>query len=308
MMSRSADWKHFEKNLAAALGVMEEDQFLVIAAKAGWRFVQFAIQGSFGVRAESISNHYLPREHRLTSGQIDALRALGWKSPTRKPSDPADGEGSPNFYMDHPRATTHGELAAVAVATLADVYGLRHPGLLEYKAFGEDGTQILIPTLGIRHERVQPREAPDKEPSASEIQVAVLNALRAAWEDPTLEFDEQVKAVPLRFGSAQVFVSVRERPLRLSLVSILASNIHESEQMLQRLNTINSAVIFARTYWRDGGIWAEVDLPAAPFHAPALIRACAALGKMADDLDDALQKEFGSRTGSGGFRPRKKVH
>src|ERR1035441_6380341 len=58
-------WPAFERKLAEALDVLEEDQFLVITEKRGWAYVQFAGQGSFGVRAQCVSNNYLDEAHEI---------------------------------------------------------------------------------------------------------------------------------------------------------------------------------------------------------------------------------------------------
>ena len=46
-------------SLAASLSALDEDQYLIIKRKDRPWFVQFAAQGSFGVRAELVSNSYL---------------------------------------------------------------------------------------------------------------------------------------------------------------------------------------------------------------------------------------------------------
>ncbi len=69
----SVAWPPFEKALASALAQLEEDQFLVISAKRGNRFVQFAGQGSFGLRAETASNGFLPKSDQFNDEQMRAL-------------------------------------------------------------------------------------------------------------------------------------------------------------------------------------------------------------------------------------------
>ena len=61
----SPAWPAFESKLAEALAVLEEDQYLVISEKRGSAYVQFAGQGSFGVRAECVSNNYLSAVARV---------------------------------------------------------------------------------------------------------------------------------------------------------------------------------------------------------------------------------------------------
>src|SRR5664279_5054643 len=75
-------WPAFERKLAETLGALEEDQYLVVSAKRGWAYVQFAAQGSFGLRAECVGNNYLDEAHALRAGQMARLRRMGWSAPT----------------------------------------------------------------------------------------------------------------------------------------------------------------------------------------------------------------------------------
>ena len=83
---RSARWPAFEKRLAETLAALEEDQYLVVSAKRGWAYVQFAAQGSFGLRAECVGNNYLDEAHALSAGQKARMRRMGW-SPGLRPAE-----------------------------------------------------------------------------------------------------------------------------------------------------------------------------------------------------------------------------
>ncbi|WP_295407333.1 hypothetical protein [uncultured Thiocystis sp.] len=111
---RSVAWPPFAQTLADVLGALEEDQFLVIAVKQSNRFVQFAAQGAFWLRAETKSNHYLARSEQLDARQIDALGAAGWHAPTGGPGESTperDPDGSPNFYREFPVPVRFEEIA-----------------------------------------------------------------------------------------------------------------------------------------------------------------------------------------------------
>src|SRR3954471_20257948 len=101
----SKAWLPFEKSLAAVLAQLEEDQYLVISVKRSGSYVQFAGQGSFGMRAETASNSYLPKAERLDHKQLEAMAAIGWRPPTGSPDSATpekDPDGSPNFFQDNP--------------------------------------------------------------------------------------------------------------------------------------------------------------------------------------------------------------
>lgn len=61
----SKDWAPFAQNLSQVLAHLEEDQFLILSAKQGNRFLQFSCQGAWGTRAEVASNHFLKGDDRL---------------------------------------------------------------------------------------------------------------------------------------------------------------------------------------------------------------------------------------------------
>jgi hypothetical protein len=63
-------WPAFEKRLAETLAALEEDQYLVVSAKRGWAYVQFAAQGSFGLRAECVGNKYFRGHGRGAAGEL----------------------------------------------------------------------------------------------------------------------------------------------------------------------------------------------------------------------------------------------
>ena len=124
-------WSAFERKLAETLGALEEDQYLVVSAKRGWAYVQFAAQGSFGLRAECVGNNYLDEAHALRAGQMTALRRIGWSAPTGTPTEASpkrQPEGSPNFFRDFDRPVPCADAARMAVRALTEVFEIPHPG------------------------------------------------------------------------------------------------------------------------------------------------------------------------------------
>ena len=62
----SKDWGPFAQSLSRVLARLEEDQFLILSAKKGNRYLQFSCQGTWGTRIEVVSNHFLKGDDRLT--------------------------------------------------------------------------------------------------------------------------------------------------------------------------------------------------------------------------------------------------
>src|SRR5437879_3819022 len=58
-------WRQFAHELSLTLEALEEDEFLTLSVKRSNRHVQFAGQGSFGMRAEAVSDFYLPDNEHL---------------------------------------------------------------------------------------------------------------------------------------------------------------------------------------------------------------------------------------------------
>ena len=74
-----------------------------------------------------------------------------WEAPTNLPDEFGHRpDGSPNYFVDLADPVPLDELAALAVATLADVHGAMHPNALEYSTGGGDNRSIRFPNLEIR--------------------------------------------------------------------------------------------------------------------------------------------------------------
>ena len=150
----SREWELFGKRLALVIADLEEDEYLIISEKRRKIYVQFSAQGYYGMRMEAIANEFLDPADRLTRDALRTLRSLGWRLPTYKRAkvDSEPPVGSCNYYIDADKPVSFSQLAAVAVQTLQYVYCTRHPGALQYRAFGDDGHSIRFPTLGLKKE------------------------------------------------------------------------------------------------------------------------------------------------------------
>jgi hypothetical protein len=104
--SASVAWQpHLPRNSRAILAILAADQCLVLAVKRTRRFVQFAAQGSSGMRAETTGNPCLTKSERLDAAQIAALKAAGWQAVSSRLTESTaenDAPGSSNFFVDFP--------------------------------------------------------------------------------------------------------------------------------------------------------------------------------------------------------------
>jgi len=142
-------WVDFTDNLAVALEALDEDEWLILSVKNSNRFVQFAAQGSRGMRAEATSDFYLPEDQHLTQEQYTMLLEIGWNAPTNLPDQLELGglkpDGSPNYFLDVARPVPFDLMANLAVITLEVVFGAGSPGRLEYEASGDNNVSIRFP-------------------------------------------------------------------------------------------------------------------------------------------------------------------
>ena len=230
----SVAWPPFAEGLAATLGVLEDDQSLVISVKRANRFVQFAAQGVHGMRAETTCNNYLAKSEQLDARQIAALAAAGWHTPTGSPDESIpenDPDGSPNFFRQFPVPVPFKAIADLATDTFAEILRVPHPGFLEYEAFDADGLAILLPSLGLK----RAVRSPQPEASLPELLRATL---REAAAVPDLDFDEDGD-IGIRYGSTIVFVRLIGDPPHVRLLSPLLADVEESHGLLIGLNEIN---------------------------------------------------------------------
>lgn len=152
-LSTEETWRQFQVRLAVVLADLEEDDYLIIAAKKGNAYVQFAAQGVHGMRAEAVSNTYLDPDEQLSANKQTQILTYGWRVPTHLPNSDRTASGSPNYYMDAAAPVPYMALATLATETLLHVYGILHPGRLQYRSFNADNTLIRHPALGLKKMR-----------------------------------------------------------------------------------------------------------------------------------------------------------
>jgi hypothetical protein len=162
----SKEWELLSKRLALVIADLEEDEYLIISEKVRKIYVQFSAQGYYGMRMEAIGNEFLDPADRLAKDAQQTMRSMGWRLPTYKKAkvDSEPPVGSCNYYIDADKPVSFAQLAAVAVQSLQHVYCTRHPGVLQYKAFGPDGYSIRFPTLGLKKEVTSDAIQNTKEP------------------------------------------------------------------------------------------------------------------------------------------------
>jgi len=287
----SPAWTQFAQRLASVLQGLQEDQYLVISAKQSGLYVQFAGQGFYGIRMETISNHYLDRPEKLTDHQLRILAELGWNPPTENIEDKSqdkDPEGSPNFYIDHSTPVAFDAVAEMTVKTLSQVHRIPHPGYLEYKAFDSHGNSLPVPGLGLKRATEHPSD-PQK------TRQNLLSTIRGFTGLSGLEYDQSGN-IGIQFGSMITLIRYNEKPPSIRLHSPLVSGVRPSPELFARLNELNSGIGCMHFFHRNNLIIAISDIPAAPFYAEHVLQSLRMFNEIADGLDELLAKEFGGKT------------
>lgn len=292
----SLAWPPFAKKLASVLAILEEDQYLILSIKGSGRYIQFAAQGSHGLRAETTSNNYLPTQEQLDPSQIAALVEAGWAAPTcasEKASPVNDPDGSPNFYIDFACPVPYDVVANMAVQTLAKILQVPHPGFLQYQAFDDGnnrGEVVALPELGLKRE--QPGTQQDDLKSLSEKLLATLRETTGILE---LDYDDGGD-IAVRYGSAMTLVRLIEEPPAARIYSPVLSNVEPELELLRRLNEINANLSMMHFVYHNGVISAVTDVPISPFIVPLVAQSFLRFCELADAMSSLLHEDFGGRT------------
>jgi hypothetical protein len=306
----SAAWGPFEAALARALAVLEDEQYLVLSVKHTGYFVQFAAEGAAGLRAEAVANAFLSPGARLDEARLARLAELGWRPPTHTLAQigtaEADPDGSVNHYRDWAAPVPVAEAAALAVRTLREVYGVDHPRRLEYRAFDADGEHILIPTLAINRAHDEPRGATLPEvglPPGMDLQGAVIATMKRVLGVDELHVDEDGD-IPVRHGSAAVYVRALEDPPTVVVYSPLVFDVTVTPALYEELNRLNGQTSFARFLLVGTTVMCSAEVFAHPFVADDVVHAYVIVSRLADEMDDDLAERFG---GTVAFREERPV-
>jgi len=310
-----AAWGRFTHALAEVLAVLDTDQCLVVSSKRRGYFVQLVSLGDDGVHAEAVSNEWLRPKQALDAAHTAKLRRLGWAAPTvtraeLEAAENADDEACPsgwsNFHRDWGGPAPFDAVAALAVTTLREVYGIRKPEQLEYVAFAPGPREILLPTLGIGNLPLFEDDEEDDDDhvhegellrpeNADELREAVVEALRSFTdlEDPTVDEDGDI---PLRYGSALLILRADRDAPYVSLLSPLLTGVAPSAELHEALDELMRSHNQVRFYVAARTVHAAVDLVADPFVPDHLGATLAVMGRLCDETGRDLQHRFGGST------------
>lgn len=299
--TRPRAWRQFLASLTRTLGALGSGQYLVLVRSDRPWFVQFA-GGPHGMRAEMVSNAMLADNDQLPRTALRTANRLGWKRPA--------ANDHPNLFRSWPMPVPHDSVARLAVDTIVDVFGTERPTDLRYSAFDETGATILLPELGLGTtptEVLEHGDAPTGEGETSNernrgITARLLEVLREATGDTDMEIDDDGD-IPVRQGSAVMFVRVVGDPPLVRVFSPVLSEVGHDPGLLETVNQLNHHATFVKWHVHEAVVVASIDLFGAPVVEQHVLHACRVLGESADQLDEQLQRTFGGRTFLGDYKP-----
>jgi hypothetical protein len=296
-------WVRLSTSLAEALSALGEGQCLVLSAKRRGAWVHFVVGGSGGIYAEAASNEWLKPREALDRNRIARMRELGWSDPaaTRDEVEASDEtlDRSSNFSRGWRGPAPLAEVAATAIATLREVYGLRRSSQLEYTAFGPGLKEILLPTLGLDNAPL-PDEDHEHEHSLlepenrDELFLAVSEAIQEVVDPDGIVVDEDGD-IPLRMGSALIFLRVADDAPYIELFSPLVKGVEPSLDLFAALNEISRHNRQVAAFIAGDSVFASLELIADPFVPAHLNAALAVLGNLCEEAASELQQRFGGR-------------
>lgn len=300
----SGAWATLRDRLTEALGVLEEGQYLILSRARGPYYVQFAMEADSLLWAEAVSDAFLPKGQKLGKAKGNALVELGWRAPageSRGERSPRNSSGSPNYQGRFEGTERFAAAATMAVQTLRDVYGFRKPASLRYHAFEGEGTEILLPTLGLGRHAERARQAVDEVPASLEEQV--LEAVSAGLGVEEARFDKN-GLLTLEADGEAVFVLLLDGPPCVRLYAPVLLDVTKEAEALGLLNTLNFEGRHARFVLDEGTILAVIDLPGEPFVPDHFVESFLSIASSSSVLPKSLEKVLGGRMPSEPKAPR----
>jgi hypothetical protein len=238
-------------------------------------YVQILALGRDHVRGEVSGNAYLDKRLALSDARRQALITIGWTPPADDPGGEFP-EGSANFVVELPRRAGK-RLVAMTVSTIREVFDVPHPSFLEQ------------PQLARPARTPAPAQADPPQDLRSRVEETL-----SAWFDHPVSHDEDGD-IPIRSGSAMVFVHVASDVPLVELFSPLLLGVDGDALALERINRANRSIRFAKLTWTHGRVIANYELWCDPFVPELLLWAVELMMNLADEMDDRLRPELGGR-------------
>lgn len=276
-------WEKLEEDLTAYLSTMvdpDEGDHLLIEltdpdpeGDAGCPpYAQFAaFGGGRMIRAEVSGNAYLLPVYQLGDDGVGFFVTAGWSG---------NDEAENNWYVERP-VIGAGEIANHVVWAMRYHFGIAHPQLLTYQAWGPAADSADL--LGLCATAEVPIDEPTAPATAAAIRgrEAVLNrlALKPVDRDDLLHIVESLlrekyEGEPaidddgdfvLRHLGQPVWVRVRADQPAVEIMARVAHGVHSRRATAVEVGLLNRDNLWVRWTLHDRTVWQTLVLPGLPF-------------------------------------------
>ena len=259
-------WNQLEQSLAVHLARMTQDgDHLVIELPEGHGggttpYAQFAGFGDgFMVRAELGGDAYLAPANQLSAEWCETLRLMGWQG---------NDEEELNWFVERPVGDAK-LVSAMVVGALREAYGVVHPLLLTYRAWGP--VAAAAAELGLNATAEVPAELPEspETPMAlvpddrDDLVEMVLMTLDAKYgERPDLDDEGDVVLTHL---DQPVWVRARPDQPAVEIFTRVAHAIHSRRATAAELAILNRDNPWVKWTLQDRTVWQHIVIPGLPF-------------------------------------------
>lgn len=262
-------WQDLQANLASQLTRMADVRdHLILELPAGSEggtapYAQFAGTGGGTLRAELSGDAYLAPVHRLDADRAASLSLGGWQG------NDAD---ELNWHLERPLEDAN-LVGLMVVWALRDVFGVVHPQLLTYNAWGPGSDAAA--GLGLAASDQAPAELPARDEAEpfvlapsdrDELVEMVLMALHATLgERPPVDDDGDVVLTHL---DQPVWIRVLHDQPAIEIFARVAHDVRSRRATAVELAVLNRDNPWVKWIQRERTVWQHLVIPGAPF-APA---------------------------------------
>lgn len=254
-------WSDLASELAAQLRRMrDESDHLILELPAGDQggtrpYAQFAAFGPGRVRAELSGNAYLAPAYVLTDEWCESMTSMGWAG---------NDESEPNWYVERPVEDAK-NIAALVVASLRLAFGVAHPQLLTYRAWGANADEAT--GLGLSATAEVPVERP-AEPVAlqpedrDDLSAMIRMTLHVKLdEEPTVDSDGDVVLTHL---DQPVWVRARDDMPAVEIFAQVVHSVRPRRATAVEIGILNRDNPLVKWSMRERTVWQHIVIPACP--------------------------------------------
>lgn len=259
-------WNQLARNLADQLGRMTSDEdHLVLELPAGHDggttpYAQFAgFDEGMMLRTELGGDVYLTPASQLGAEWCETLRLMGWQG---------NHDYELNWFVQRPVGDAK-LVSAMVVGALREAYGVAHPLLLTYRAWGPAAAEAS--ELGLSATEEVPAELPQSQatPMAlmpddrDELVEMVLMTLHTKYGDrPPVDDDGDVVLTHL---DQPVWVRARPDQPAVEIFARVTHAIHSRRATAAELAVLNRDNPWVKWTLQDRTVWQHIVIPGLPF-------------------------------------------